>query len=141
MIDLPYWKDQCPTCGKVATSASRGIPQVRSCMSGHQWVRPIGHTALVRPKGTKLHVVARSTEPGITQYLHYARGANLRDTWYTYSCELNGDAIFVMYEDAVAALQQFNKQRNDLEAEMKLPLEALDPPFEVMALYCETTKI
>lgn len=38
-MNVPYWDDICDTCGTKCVSATRGIPQRRTCEKGHTWIR------------------------------------------------------------------------------------------------------
>lgn len=44
--NLPYWEDPCDICGEVAITATRCIPQKRTCKNGHTWTR----TRSAKPK-------------------------------------------------------------------------------------------
>lgn len=38
--NVPYWEDPCDVCGEVAITATRCMPQKRTCKNGHTWTRP-----------------------------------------------------------------------------------------------------
>lgn len=39
MKAVSYWEDPCDICGENAITATRGIPQRRTCAKGHNWIR------------------------------------------------------------------------------------------------------